>query len=104
MRIVLPRDVTESGCAERTRQGFPRADTTVASTSAPAFQRRPTSNPPRARRPLTSPSFHESGRAGRNDSSFSCDCRSISAIAAVIPNDPSTCMALEQIENRLVVV
>ena len=55
----------------------------------PSFHVISTTNPPRAHSPLTEPSCHCWGRAGRMCMSVMVDCMSISAIPAQPPKLPS---------------
>jgi len=80
VRSMLPR---------RRRSGRPSNERTVARSSAPFFHVRSISNPPRALKPVTRPSGHAAGSAGRRRISPASHCNSISAIADVPPKLPS---------------
>ena len=61
----------------------------VARSRLPPLQAMSTTNPPRALRPLTWPSGHAWGNAGRTRRTPPWDCSNISAMAAVAPRFPS---------------
>ncbi len=71
--LFITRNVIVSGTADRTRQTLPSLDIRVARSRRPFVHSNPTSKPPRATRPETSPVVQDAGRAGRRFSSLSCD-------------------------------
>ena len=69
--------------------GFPSFEVMEAETMVPFFQSAETSNPPRASRPFTLPSFHWGNTAGRMEISPAWDWTSVSQMPAVMPRLPS---------------
>jgi hypothetical protein len=89
--VAPPAPLTARVAATRRRRrsGPPSSDRTATRSMPPFVHARSTSNPPRARRPVTRPFGHADGNAGSSRISPASHCTSISAIAAAPPKLPS---------------